>query len=51
MNGEEEFCAFFVARCKGTMNIWGFANFLARKCKKSAFLWNFGQKMMIIWNG
>ena len=37
-------------RCKGTMNIWGFANFLARKCKKSAFWGILGAKMMIYWN-
>ena len=37
-------------RCKGTANICPFPNFLARKCKKSAFWGILGAKMMIYWN-
>ena len=36
--------------CKGTLIISPFANFFGEKCKKGAFLPNFGWKMMIYWN-
>jgi len=32
------------------MKKWGFANFSAKKCKKSAFLLIFGKKIVNYWN-
>ena len=42
---------FFELRCKGTMNILGFANFFGEKCKKCGILMIFGGKIVNYWNG
>jgi len=39
------------SECKGTLMNRGFANFFAKKVKKSAFFVILGAKMMNYWNG